>query len=141
MTAAIAIGQQTQPGKSTRRAKTELTAREFEQFQEMSEEMVRQKGLLNVIQAATYLEVSRERIYELMERNILRRYEFLGRVYLSFQEVHDRRRADIKSGRPKRSLVKRIAVSLKAATQTDSVQRKQGGYAGPYYRKGRRPKK
>jgi hypothetical protein len=140
MTGEIAIGQAAEQERKRTHRKTELTAREFEEFQEMSEEMVRQKGLLNVIQAATYLEVSRERIYELMERNILRRYEFLGRVYLSFEQVYDRRKAEIKSGRPKRSLAKRIAVSVKAAAQTDSVQRKLGGYAGPYYRKRGRSK-
>jgi hypothetical protein len=115
-----------------------LSATELEEFQAMSEEMVRQKGLLNVIQASTYLEVSRERIYELMERKLLDRYDFLGRVYLSFKQVQKRRRDDVQAGRPKGSIARRIAVSLKAAVQTDPIQRKQGGYAGPVYRRKRR---
>jgi hypothetical protein len=141
MTSAIPLTHSATRSVKAKRDKGELSARELEQFNEMSEEMVRQKGLLNVIQAGTYLEVSRERIYELMERKILDRYDFLGRVYLSFKQVQQRRRDDIQAGRPKASLARRVAISIKAATQTDPIQAKQGGYAGPVYRRKRKNKK
>ncbi len=75
MTSAISLSHSAQLSMRAKRDKGDLSARELEEFNEMREEMVRQKGLLNVIQAETYLEVSRERIYELMELNILRRFD------------------------------------------------------------------
>ena len=97
--------------------------------------MVQQRGLLSVIQTALLLEVSRERVYELIERDLLKAYPFFGHIYLSFDEVEKRRKADIKSGRPKRSLLKRVVVGLKAAAKTDAIQRKHGGYNAPGVRK------
>jgi hypothetical protein len=141
MTSAISLSHSATQSTRANRDKGELSARELEEFNEMSEVMVKQKGLLNVIQAATYLKVSRERIYELMERKILDRYDFLGRVYLSFKQVQKRRRDDIQAGRPKGSLARRLAISIKAATQTDPIQAKHGGYAGPVYRRKGRGRK
>jgi hypothetical protein len=69
--------------------------------------MVREKGLLNVQQTAILLDVSRERVYELMELGKLKRYEFTGRVYLSYVEVQERREQDIKAGRPRRGVLER----------------------------------
>lgn len=141
MTSAISLSHSAPLSMRAKRDKGDLSARELEEFNEMSEEMVRQKGLLNVIQAATYLEVSRERIYELMELNILRRFDFLGRVYLSFKDVQKRRRDEIRAGRPKGSVARRLAISIKGAVQTDPVQKAQGGYAGPVYNPKRRRQK
>ena len=111
------------------------------ELEEMSEVMVEQKGLLNVQQTAILLDVSRERIYELMELGKLKRYEFTGRVYLSYAEVQERREQDIKAGRPRRGVLERVIVGLKAAAETDKTQLKQGGYAGPVHNPKRKRKK
>ena len=101
---------------------------------EMSEVMVEQKGLLNVPQTAILLDVSRERVYELIELGKLKRWLFTGRMYLSYSEVQERREQDIKAGRPRRSALERVIVGVKAAVKTDSTQAKQGGFAGPVER-------
>jgi len=111
------------------------------ELEAMSEVMVREKGLLNVQQTAILLDVSRERVYELMELGRLKRYEFTGRVYLSYVEVQERREQDIKAGRPRRGVLERVMVGLKAAAETDKTQLKQGGYAGPVHSPKRKRKK
>jgi hypothetical protein len=107
----------------------------------MSQVMVEQKGLLNVPQTAILLDVSRERVYELIELGKLKRWVFTGRTYLSYSEVHDRREQDIKAGRPRRNALETVIVGVKAAVKTDSTQAKQGGYAGPVERAKRKRKK
>ena len=97
----------------------------------MGDVMIREKGLLNVAQAAIALNRSRERVYELIELGILQKFEFLGRTYLSFSEVRARRDADVQAGRPARSLGQRIKASLKMAAASDGGQRKVGGIT-PY---------
>jgi excisionase family DNA binding protein len=99
---------------------------------EMSKVMVEQKGLLNVPQAAILLDVSRERVYELIELGKLTPYKFTGRTYLSYTEVHERREQDIKAGRPRRNVMETVVAGVKAAAKTDKTQVKQGGFAGPY---------
>jgi len=106
-------------------------ADQLRELEEMSEVMVKEKGLLNVPQTAILLDVSRERVYELMELGKLTRYEFTGRTYLSYSEVQERREQDIKAGRPRRSALERVVVGIKAAAKTDKMQAKQGGFAGP----------
>jgi len=106
-------------------------ADQLRELEEMSEVMVREKGLLNAPQTAILLDVSRERVYELMELGKLTRYEFTGRTYLSYSEVQERREQDIKAGRPRRSALERVVVGIKAAAKTDKTQAKQGGFAGP----------
>lgn len=101
----------------------------------MLEEMERQDGLLNFTQAATLLGVSQQRVSQLVRDGILTRYTFCGHHYVSMKEARARREADVKGGRPKRSVAQRVAVSVKAALQTDRVQVKQGGYAGHRSRK------
>ena len=95
----------------------------------------REQGLVNIPQAAILLSVSRERIRELMVLGTLSRFEFLGHIYLSFREVTQRREQDVKGGRPKRSIIQRIGIGLKAAVHTDILQAKQGGFAGPHVEK------
>jgi hypothetical protein len=111
------------------------------ELEEMSAVMVEERGLLNPPQAAILLEVSRERVYELMELGKLKRYEFTGRIYLSFAEVQKRREEDIKAGRPRRNVLGRAALGLKAAAKTDKTQAKQGGFAGPYEKAKQKRKK
>lgn len=103
-----------------------------EQLQRMRKVTEREEGLVNIPQAAVLLDVSRERVRELMQLGTLSRFEFLGHIYLSFREVKARRVQDIKAGRPKRNILQKIANSVHAASLTDRLQAKQGGYAGPY---------
>ena len=93
----------------------------------MADVMVQEKGLFNVMQTAIALDVSRERVYELMELGMLKKLEFLGRIYLSATEVQARRDSDLKAGRPRRTLVQRVKDGLKSVAYSDAGQVKQGG--------------
>jgi hypothetical protein len=106
-----------------------------EQLQQMRKITEREEGIVNIPQAALLLDVSRERVRELMQLGTLSRYEFLGHVYLSFREVKARRKQDVKAGRPKRNFFQKIGTGLHATALTDELQVKQGGYAGPYVKK------
>ena len=106
----------------------------YAELKEMSETMVREKGLLNYAQAGLLLDVSTKRVSELVRTGKLARFDFLGRAYVSMREVGQRYQQDLKAGRPRRSLGKQAAASVKAALKTDRVQAKLGGYAGPYVR-------
>ena len=106
----------------------------------MSAAMVEEEGLLNHVQAALLLGVSVKRIGELVRLGKLRRFDFLGRTYVSVREVRDRYRQELKAGRPKRSVVERAVASVKAALKTDSAQMELGGYAGPYEKAKRKGK-
>ncbi len=107
----------------------------------MRKAMEDEAGLLNIPQTALVLEVSRARVGELMKLGILKRFEFFGQVYLSFREVSDRRKQDIKAGRPARGVWGVVKTALQTAAQTDRHQLKQGGFAGPYEKKLERDRK
>ena len=92
----------------------------------MGETMVKEGGLLNAAQTAIVLEISRERVYELLELEILRKFEFLGRIYLSLNQVKERREADLKAGRPKRGFMKKLGLAIKATANMDLGQVRQG---------------
>jgi hypothetical protein len=109
-------------------------AQAYAELQEMSEAMVREKGLLNYAQAALLLDVSTKRVSELVRTGKLKRFDFLGRTYVSMREVGERYQQDLKAGRPPQSAGKRAVASVKAALKTDRVQAKLRGYAGPYVR-------
>lgn len=106
------------------------------EMRDMLLQMEKQEGLLNFTQAATLLGVSQQRVSQLVRDGILTRFSFCGHHYVSMKEVRARRESDVKGGRPKRSVTQRVAVSVKAALQTDRVQAKQGGYAG--HKRGRK---
>jgi hypothetical protein len=106
----------------------------------MSKAMVEEEGLLNHVQAALLLGVSVKRIGELVRLGKLRRFDFLGRTYVSVREVRDRYSQELKAGRPKRSVVERAVASVKAALKTDVAQAKLGGYAGAYEKAKRKGK-
>ncbi len=106
----------------------------YAELQKMSEAMVQEKGLLNYAQAGLLLDVSTKRISELVRLGKLKPFDFLGRRYVSMLEVGERYQQELKAGRPRRSVGKRAAASVKAALKTDRVQAKLGGYAGPYVR-------
>jgi hypothetical protein len=111
-----------------------VRAQAYAELQEMSEALVREKGLLNYAQAALLLDVSTKRVSELVRTGKLRRFDFLGRAYVSMREVGERYQQDLKAGRPRRNVGRRAAASVKAASKADVVQAKLGGYAGPYVR-------
>jgi len=107
----------------------------------MSDAMVEEKGLLNHAQAALLLDVSTKRVGELVRLGKLTDFMFLGRKYVSMREIVARNQEELKAGRPRRSLPKRIGASLKAAAKHDSLQIRQGGFQGPYHRKRERERK
>ncbi len=123
ITAALETASENSPSPQRRLSKAEQRA----ELDRMGETMVEQGGLLNVAQAAIALDVSRERVYELLGLCLLKKFEFLGRIYLSFDQVKERRDADVKAGRPPRTLPQRIKANLKAAAQLDGGQIKRGG--------------
>ena len=93
----------------------------------MAKTMLEQGGLFNVAQAAISLDLSRERVYELLDLGKLDKFEFLGRIYLSVREVNARRESDVKAGRPARTFTQKLKATLKAAVATDAGQVKLGG--------------
>lgn len=111
------------------------------EFQRMSDAMVEEKGLLNHAQAALLLDVSTKRVGELVRLGKLTDFTFLGRKYVSMRELQARNQQELKAGRPRRSLPKRIGASLKAAVKHDALQIRQGGFQGPYQRKLERDRK
>lgn len=104
------------------------------ELQRMSDAMVEEKGLLNHAQAALMLDVSTKRVGELVRQGKLTRFDFLGRTYVSMREIWARNQMELRAGRPLPPLRRRIEKSVKAAVQTDSLQARLGGYAGPYVR-------
>lgn len=111
------------------------------ELQRMSDAMVEEKGLLNHAQAGLMLDVSTKRVGELVRQGKLTRFDFLGRTYVSMREIWERNRQELRAGRPARPTGRRIAAQLKAAVQTDSLQARLGGYAGPYMKARRQAKK
>ena len=101
------------------------------ELQKMSDAMVEEKGLLNHAQAGLMLDVSTKRVGELVRLGKLTRFDFLGRTYVSMREIWERNRHELRAGKPPRPIGRRIAARLKAAVQTDSLQARLGGYAGP----------
>jgi len=60
------------------------------ELQLMSKAMVQERGLLNHSQAALILGVTPARVTELVRLGKLRRFNFLGRTYVSVKEVNAR---------------------------------------------------
>ena len=85
----------------------------------MIQAMKEEEGLINHAQAALFLEVSTRRIGELVETGKLRRFNFLGRTYVSVREVLQRRDSDIKAGRPPRNKVGRLKTAGKVLANYD----------------------
>ena len=127
--------------QSPRADRAAARAHAYAELQEMSEAMVREKGLLNYAQAALLLDVSTKRISELVRTGKLKRFDFLGRNYVSVREVGQRFQQDLKAGRPPVSTGRKALVGLKAAFKTDQLQAKLGGFAGPYVRARERERK
>jgi hypothetical protein len=105
----------------------------------MSEAMIAEKGLLNHAQAALVLGVSVKRIGELVRLGKLSRFDFFDRTYVSMREVCQRDDEELKAGTAlKRSKAKRFVNAVQAGLlETDPVQLKLGGFAGPWHEKKR----
>ena len=68
------------------------------ELRQMSLVSQQEEGLLNHAQAAAVLDISARRVGELVELGKLRRFDFLGRTYVSVREIVERRASDVKSG-------------------------------------------
>lgn len=91
------------------------------ELRQMSRVSVQEDGLLNHAQAAAVLEVSPRRVAELVELGRLTRHDFLGRTYVSVREVLERREADVKAGRPPRSLRQKVRTVTRVVSNYDPV--------------------
>ena len=91
------------------------------ELRQMSRVSVQENGLLNHAQAAAVLGVSPRRVAELVELGRLTRHDFLGRTYVSVREVLERREADVKAGRPARSIPQRIRAAARVVGNYDAV--------------------
>ena len=98
----------------------------------MSDAMVDQDGLLNHSQAALVLEITPARVTELVNLGKLDRYDFLGRTYVSVRQVVERRKADIKAGRPPRGILEKISLAVKSSWKEDALLKFQKSADGPY---------
>lgn len=103
-------------------------------LEKMSAAMIQEEGLLNHAQAALLLGVSVKRVGELVRLGKLTRFDFFDRTYVSVREVRQRDLEELQAGRrSKRGIVERVVDSVKAGLETDDIQMKLGGYAGPYH--------
>jgi hypothetical protein len=91
------------------------------ELRQMSHISQREEGLLNHAQAAAVLGVSARRIGELVELGKFARYNFLGRTYVSVREVLERRNAEVKAGRPPRSIGQKIRTAAKILGNYDAL--------------------
>ena len=104
-----------------RRGKEGYAKNLLAELRQMSKASLEHDGLLNHAQAALILDVSTRRIGELVELGKLTRLDFLGRTYVSVKEIVRRRDADLKVGRPRRSVAQRIRTAAKIMSQYDAV--------------------
>ncbi len=79
-------------------------------------------GLLLPYQAALVLDVSRVRIFQLLDAGLLASWDFFGQRYLSVQQLQARRDADVKGGRPKKTLAQRVVGTAKSLSRTNAAQ-------------------
>lgn len=92
----------------------------FNRFMDVSRE---EGGLLSGQQAAILLDVSQQRVVQLMDAGALTTWEFLGKRYVSGREVAARRVADVnKGGRPRRNVVQRLKAMGKVVKANDRYQ-------------------
>lgn len=127
MTSALASSLDFPQEQAATPPRRESKAEQRKKLERVSEVMVREEGLFNVAQSAIFLDVSRDRVYELLDLKMLTKYEVLGRIYISFKELKARRAADVKAGRPPRTLGQKVKIALKTTVKTDFVQFLNGG--------------
>jgi len=88
-------------------------------FMEASQQ---EAGLLLVNQAAWVLDRSPARVSQLVDAGKFRTWEFFGKTYLSCKEVNARRNAEIKTGRPPRSMGQRVKLAGKLLSSLNGKQ-------------------
>ena len=93
---------------------------EVEAFSKASQE---EEGLLNMSQAGVYLDVSKQRVQQLVDCRKLTPFSFMGRVYISFRELKEFSRVNRPPGRP---IGERIVKAVKMAghSMVDPMQLK-----------------
>lgn len=114
---AMASAISAESGKVSRKGRGLL-----EDFRAMRKAMVEEEGLINHAQAGLILEVSTKRIGELVDLGKLKRFDFLGRTYVSAKEICERREMDLKAGRPKRTKSERWSLIRKTIKKIDVPQ-------------------
>jgi hypothetical protein len=83
----------------------------------------REDGLLHPAQAAIVLNVSNQRVLELILTGHLHCWEFFGRKYLSARELVARREGEVsKGGRPKRTVAERVKATARTLAMMDGAQ-------------------
>lgn len=97
----------------------EVTGLSFPQFMRISR---LEEGLLSGAQAAVILEVTPQRVKELMDKGTLNSWEFLGKRYVSGREVDARRHAELSKGGRPRKLGARLKVCAKIVAGSDPAQ-------------------
>jgi hypothetical protein len=81
-----------------------------------------QDGLLLVNQAAMVLDVSPARVTQLCQAGKFRTWDFFGKHYLSCSEINSRRTAEVKTGRPPRSVGQRVKLAGKMLASMNGKQ-------------------
>ncbi len=82
----------------------------------------REDGLLHPAQAALVLDVCKQRVLQLIDAGTLRHWDFFGRKYLSARELVARRAADVKTGRPRKTVAARVKGTVKSLAMMDGAQ-------------------
>jgi hypothetical protein len=100
----------------------EAPALESGGFWEFRKVSVEEDGLFLPAQAAIALDVHPSRVLQLMDVGIFRTWHFFGKRYLSCREVGARRQADVKTGRPRKSVAQRVKGTVKMLAMTDAHQ-------------------
>jgi hypothetical protein len=91
------------------------------ELRQMTRASIEHEGLLNHAQAALVLDVSTRRIGELVDLGKLTRLDFLGRTYVSVKEIVQRRKADLKAGRPPGTMAQKLRKVAKIMSHYDVV--------------------
>jgi hypothetical protein len=89
------------------------------QFMEVSRT---EQGLLRPAQAALVLDVSNQRVLQMIDSGVLGHWEFFGCKYLSARDLVARRAAEVKGGRPKKSFGQRVKTTAKTLAIMDGAQ-------------------
>jgi hypothetical protein len=117
-----AIASSTFALKASPRDRAAARREAWGQLREMSRVMIEEEGLINYAQGGLVLNVSTKRVSELVRLGKLKRFDFLGRTYVSLKEVCDRAERDLKAGRPKRNIAERVSTVVRLLRKSDAVQ-------------------
>jgi hypothetical protein len=91
----------------------------FEEFRRRSK---KEEGLLTISQLADVLDVSQTRADQLVRAGTLDSWKFMGRLYVSAAQAAERRAADIRTGRPPRTVKQRVQLVAKMMVKSTVAQ-------------------